>query len=453
MPWSYEEALEWLYARQALGIKLGLGKVERLLASVGDPQRAYRVVHVAGTNGKGSVARMMAGALQHSGFRTGVTTSPHLVAFTERVEIDGRPIERAAVASGLALLRPIVEGLDRSGDSATFFEVVTALAFVAFRDAGVAWAVVETGMGGRLDATNVVEPDLTIITNVDFDHTAHLGTTLPEIAFEKAGIMKRGVPCVTGATGQALSVIAARSHELQAPVSIVATSGATMVDHRRPDYTVVPGRVGLALLRPTGESFYDVGLPGAHQCDNAALVVASVEALRQQGVAIPERALCDALRETRHSGRLETFLVQADDLAPGAAPCVVEILVDGAHNPAAARALRAHLFATGWSGYHVVAGFCADKDWATALDEWLLPAAHLWAVPVRSPRALDPLRLVEAGRAAGVRSAAALDVAEAIRMACAAGAERIVVAGSLFLAGEAVAYLTGQSLEEIHGTQ
>jgi dihydrofolate synthase/folylpolyglutamate synthase len=429
--WGYEESLEWLYGRQALGIKLGLGKVERLLERVGSPQRAFRSLHVAGTNGKGSVTRMLAEALRRAGFRTGCTTSPHLVSFTERVEVDGQPIAKADVARLLHLLRPHVAALDADGEPPTFFEVVTALAFCAFRDAGAQWAVVETGMGGRLDATNVLEPELTVITNVTLDHEQFLGPTVTAIAAEKAGIMKPGVPCVTACRDEALLVLKARSHEVRAPMSIVGR-----------DYTVVPDPRHLVLLRPTGESRYEVGLAGAHQRENAALVVAAVEALRSQGVAVPESALRGALRDTRNPGRLE--LLRFGD---------AEVLVDGAHNVAAAQALRQHLFDRGWSGFDLVAGFCADKRWREAVDEWLLPAARLWAVPVRNPRSLDPEALARHGTEAGVRSAACAGLEAALRQAVAAGARRIVVAGSLFLAGEALAVLGGRPLEEIRGSQ
>ncbi|MEA3202590.1 MAG: dihydrofolate synthase / folylpolyglutamate synthase [Thermoplasmata archaeon] len=433
--WAYAESLEWLYGRQKLGIKLGLGKVERLLERVGSPQAAFRSIHVAGTNGKGSVTRMLAEALRRSGFRTGCTTSPHLVSFTERVEVDGVPIAQADVARLLDLLRPHVEALDADGEPPTFFEVVTALAFCAFRDAGVAWAVVETGMGGRLDATNVLAPELAVVTNVTLDHEQFLGPTVAAIAAEKAGIMKPGVPCVTACAGEALAVLMARSHDVRAAMSVVSTLGGG-------DYTVVPDPSHLVLLRPTGESRYEVGLAGAHQRENAALVVAAVEALRARGVGIPERALRDALRETRNPGRLDRLEFEG-----------AEVLVDGAHNPAAAQALRQHLHDIGWSGFDLVAGFCADKRWREAVDEWLLPAARLWAVPVRNPRTLDAQTLAMHGTEAGVRSATRPDVGAAIQAASDAGATRIVVAGSLFLAGEALAFLHGRPLEEIRGTQ
>jgi len=441
--WSYEDALAWLYARQRLGIKLGLGKVQRLLDALGNPQDRFRSVHVAGTNGKGSVTRMLAEVLRQAGHRTGATTSPHLVSFTERVEVDGTPIAPRDVARHLAAIRPHAEALDAAGEPPTFFEVVTALAFLHFADAKVDWAVVETGMGGRLDATNVLQPALCVITNVELDHTAQLGPTIADIAWEKAGIMKAGVPCVTAARGDALVVLKARSHELRVPMSILGE-----------DYQLVPGRSGaLALLRPTGELHYDLALAGGHQRENAALVVAAVEALRLQGVDIPAAALRDGLRTTRHPGRLQTFDVTAGGLDPGAGDRPVRVLVDGAHNPAAAYALRNHLREAGWSGFDLVVGVCADKEWEEMVEQWAPTARRVWAVPVRNPRTLDPAHLVEAVSPLAVPARTEDSVAHALAAAARHGATRVLVAGSLFLAGEAIAVLSGQPLEEIRGSQ
>jgi dihydrofolate synthase/folylpolyglutamate synthase len=436
--WSYEDALDWLYARQRLGIKLGLAKVELLLAALGDPHRSFRSVHIGGTNGKGSVARMMAEVLRRTGYRTGLTTSPHLVSFTERIEVGGQPITKEAAAAGLARIRQAVAPLDREGQSPTFFECVTALAFLVFRDQDVQWAVVEVGMGGRLDATNVLAPDLTIITNVDLDHVSHLGPTLADIAWEKAGIMKPGVPLVTGASGPALFVLKARSHDLRVPMSVLGE-----------DYTLVPEQDDLIVLRPDGESHYRIGLAGQHQRRNAALVVAACGALRWKGTAVSEVAVREALAQTVHPGRLETFHVPAGHFGPGP----LEVLVDGAHNPAAAHALRYHLGRIGWSGFHLVAGFCADKEWAESIDQWAPLASHVWAVPVRNPRSLDPATLASYVRPSGIPADVAADAERALSAAAAAGATRILIAGSLFLAGEARAVVTGQPLEEIRGTQ
>jgi dihydrofolate synthase/folylpolyglutamate synthase len=443
--WTYEESLEWLYRRQALGIKLGLDKVERLLSALGDPQGTFHSIHVAGTNGKGSVCRMLAETLRRSGRRVGCTTSPHLVSFTERIEVDGQALARDEVARLLEHVRPHVEALDAQSQPPTFFEVVTAMAFTHFRDAGVEWAVVEAGMGGRLDATNVLEPELTVITNVDLDHQQHLGETVGLIAFEKAGIMKPRTPCVTAAKGEALRVLIGRSHEIGCPMSIIGA------DYRVVESPVGEGR-GLVLLRPTGQSMYDVGLAGPHQRENAAIVVAAVEALRSYGVDIPERAVREGIRDVRHPGRLESFQLDAHSLAPGRIGAV-QVLIDGAHNVAAARALRGHLDAIGWSGYHLITGFCADKDWAKAVAEWAPLATHTWAVPVCNPRSLAPAALRDEVRRRGWSATDAGSAASALNRAAAAGATRIVVAGSLFLAGEARAVLTGTSLEEIRGRQ
>lgn len=449
--WAYSEALAWLYARQALGIKLGLEKVERLLALLGNPHHAFHSIHIAGTNGKGSTTRMMAEVLRRADFRTGATTSPHLISFTERVEVDGTPIAGADVARHLAAIRPHVEALDAEGQNPTFFEVVTALAFCHFRDAGVQWAVVETGMGGRLDATNVLTPRLTLITNVGLDHQAHLGDTLVEIAAEKAGILKRGVPCVTACRGDALRVVQLVGRTLGVAMSIVA-SASTHVSGDAADYRIVADPDHLVLLRPTGESRFEVGLAGAHQRENAALVVAATEALRLQGVAISDAALRGGLRHATNPGRLERFTI-ALHATPEADARTVEVLVDGAHNEDGARALSRHIAATAWSGHHLITGFCADKEWPAILSEWTPMAERVWAVPVRNPRSLEPQRIVEAVAPTGRLAVACPDVQNAIAHAVEAGAERILVAGSLFLAGEAVALLSGRSLEEIHGAQ
>ncbi len=439
--WTYEEALAWLYARQKLGIKLGLEKVQRLLEAVGDPQDSFAAVHVAGTNGKGSVTRMLAEVLRRAGHRTGTTTSPHLVRFTERIEVDGRPLAPEAVAALLAALRPHVEALDGEEANPTFFEIVTVMAFCHFRDAGVQWAVVETGMGGRLDATNVLDPQLTIITNVGLDHQAHLGPTVGHIALEKAGIMKAGVPCVTACRGEALRVVQAQSHAMRAPMSIIGI-----------DYHVVPNADHLVLLRPTGEAHYEVGLAGTHQRENAALVVAAVEALRLQGVRIPETALHAGLKHATNPGRLDLFRLPASRFV-GDRSGDVEVLVDGAHNEDGARVLQRHIGAIGWGGHDLVCGFNADKDWRVLLDEWTPMAFRVWAVPLRNPRTLEPQRIVEQVLPSGRHAVACADVRHALAQAVAAGADRIVVAGSLFLAGETLAVLRGEPLEEIRGTQ
>lgn len=423
------DGLDWLYARQQMGIKLGLDKVRRLLAELGNPHDGIRFIHVAGTNGKGSVTRMLGDVLRRAGHSVGVTTSPHLVRFNERIHINGADVTDEDVARWLAQMRPIVERLDEHGDSPTFFELVTAMAFLAFRDAGVAWAVIETGLGGRLDATNVVEPVLTIITNVGMDHTAFLGPDVASIAREKAGIMKPGVPCITAAKGDALQVLNAQSHALQVPMSVIGQ-----------DYQAVPDVNGFRLLHPGGDAHYDLALEGAHQIENAALVVAAVEALRASGHLIPATALHGALAEATMPGRMERRFHAG-----------AEWLLDGAHNLDGASALRYHLGQIGWSGFHLIVGFQGDKDWVPMLQQWAPLAAHIWGVPLRSPRTLEPNAM--AGAIDIIPFDACTDAVDAMQRARDAGAKHILVAGSLWLVGEVRALLDGESLEDVRGSQ
>lgn len=440
--WTYDEALAWLYGRQRLGIKLGLGKVERLLSRLGNPQHDYAIVHVAGTNGKGSVVRLVASVLQAAGYRTGTTTSPHLVRFTERVDVDGQPISESAVAALLHDIAPHVAALDAQGEPPTFFEIVTALAFLHFSRERVTWAVVETGMGGLLDATNVVVPRLVAITTIDMDHMEHLGPTLSEIAEQKAGIMKPGVPCVTSADGTALAVLVATSHRLECPMSIVGQ-----------DYVVVPDPEHLVVLHPGGETRLVLGLAGHHQRVNGALALAAVHALRAQGVAIPERAVVHGFGHVRHRARLEHVVVPAGSWPGGLPREETIVLVDGAHNPGAAHAVRKYLASAGWSGFDLITGALADKDWIQVQEAWSPLARRAWTVPLRNPRTLSADALAAHLEAEGTPAKALPSLREALHCAFDAGATRILIAGSLFLAGEALAVLEGMPVEEIRGPQ
>ncbi len=433
MTWTYQEALTWLYNRQALGIKLGLDKVRALLASVGDPQRAFQSIHVAGTNGKGSVTRFLALALQRAGHRVGAFTSPHLVHFTERVEVDGVPIAREDVARLLWVIKPHVEHLDNEDTPPTFFEINTALALLHFKEAGCDWAVVETGMGGRLDATNVLTPAATVITNVSQDHASFLGSNLRDIAYEKAGIIKPDTPCITAATGAALEVIQVQANTTRAPLTVVGE-----------DYDIAPDLGGMLLRTPTGEARYDVGAAGEHQLLNAATAVATADVLDG---AIPHHALAASLAEARMPGRLETFLLTRADGGH------VEVLLDGAHNLEGARALRRHLGHRDLHSFHLIVGFSDDKPWQEMLGQWQPLALRVHAVSPRGPRGLPSDRIEHAMEGAFNPCSCQPDVKTALQAAIDGGAEAIVVAGSIFLVGEARAILTGQDLEDVHGAQ
>lgn len=425
----YKTALDWLYARQPLGIEPGLERVLALLSSLDEPHRAFRSVHVAGTNGKGSVVTLLARALQLSGHRTGMYTSPHLVSFGERVQVAGEPMARKGAADLLDRLRAITEELDHEGTSATFFEICTAMAFAYFKDREVSWAVVEAGMGGGLDATNVLQPELAIVTNVSRDHTGFLGEDVRTIAKEKAGIAKPGIPLVTAAHGEALGVI---------EECVRRQGGSTVVVGD--DYRFGARHGKLQIWHDGDERTFDVGPVGDHQIENAAIVVAAGDQLARMGVDIDPEAMSQALATTTIPGRLES--VHRDG---------VDAVVDGAHNVVAVEAVIRHLSATE-KVFDLVIGFSRDKDWADMLSRLTRLVGRVWAVPIRSPRSLDP---TEIGRALPrhIPFETATDFERAWQRVVESGSENVLVTGSLFLAGEAIAFLTDRDLSEVGGTQ
>lgn len=422
--WSYEEALGWLYGRQGKGIKLGLEGMQSMLDELGNPE-TIPAVHVGGTNGKGSVSNLISAALQGSGKTTGLFTSPHLIRFSERIKVNGEEISRGDVAELLWALKPLAQKRDLEDAGPTFFELVTLMAFLHFRRKNCDIIVLEVGLGGRLDCTNVCHPILSVITNVSKDHQEFLGEHIGEIALEKAGIMRQNVPCITGATGEALHYLKLRSHESGTPMGILGE-----------DTHAIPAINGFQLATPTGSAHYELQMAGEHQVDNGALAVMACEALGLAPMQIHE-----SLRDTAHPGRLESFQHSG-----------MEVLIDGAHNEAAAHALRRHLAHLGWEQFHLIAGFNADKDWQELLAQWFPLAQKTWGVSLRSGRSLDPESMRGQVEGMGLPFATAT-LEEALAGAKKAGMERVLIAGSLFLAGEARALMLGESLEEIQGNQ
>lgn len=316
---TYPSTVQFLYGLQQHGIKLGLDTIRALLGRVGDPHRRYPVVHIGGTNGKGSTAAMAASILQASGHRVGLYTSPHLIDFRERIRVNGEMIPESRVIDGVEILRAAsVPDL-----SPTFFEFTTALAFHYFAACQVDVVVLEVGLGGRFDATNVVEPLATAITTIGLDHEAYLGSTIEAIAMEKAGIIKPAVPVVLGRIGEpARRVIEARAATVGAPVFRLdrdfRCEGSSPADCR---YT------GFALQA----EHLSCPLQGQFQLDNLACSLALIELARERGVAVTETAVRAGLQQVAWEGRLEIV---------GQEPTV---MVDGAHNPAAAAVLAEYL--------------------------------------------------------------------------------------------------------------
>jgi dihydrofolate synthase/folylpolyglutamate synthase len=395
-----------------------LTRMERLLEALGSPHLGPRTLHVAGSKGKGSTCRMLAAALSAAGRGpVGLTTSPHLVDLAERIEIDGRPVDEDGLLEAFRPLLPYAARHAGTPLAPTFFELVTAAAWCAFRAHGCRWVVLETGLGGRLDATTVCRPDAVAITTIELEHTQLLGDTVERIAAEKAGILKAGVPCVTGARGRALEVIEARARALGAPLERLGEE--ILLE----DVRVGPGWSTSCVVRRGGLGFA-LGLPvlGAHQAENAALAAAL---LARVGLSTDD--VVQGLAGTRLPAALEPF--------PGT-PWVV---LDGAHTEASAHAARASLEAACPGRPRVLLlALLAEKRVDAILDALLPGALAVVATQVDSPRALPAEEL-----AARVRARSPLDVhvvpapqaaLARAREAC-RGDAYVLATGSLYLAG------------------
>ena len=406
---NYPDSVRFLYAlgNEIKTAKLGLERIQKLLDALGNPQRAYRVIHVAGTNGKGSTCAMIEAGLRVAGVRTGLFTSPHLIEPTERIQIEAMPVTPGQFQRAFTVVHEAADVLDLDCHP-TYFETVTAMGFWVFRELGVETAVVEVGLGGRLDATNVVQPALTAITPIDFDHETYLGHTIEAIAGEKAGILKRGVPAIFARQRpEAKAVLDGSAHQL-----------GIEVKHAE-DFCVRDLHVD---ARSSSFSGYTCPLAGEHQVDNAITAILALETL---GVS-PK-----GIAEARWPGRLEYVAPNPD------------ILLDGAHNPAGARALERYLerfypHRKRW----IIYGAMRDKA-VEEIGGILFPLAdELMFTAPQNARALRP----EALREIAGRGQTAGEVGEAVdRVRQAASADDIIViTGSLFLVGEARAYFTNK---------
>ena len=422
---TYQEALAWLEELGRFGIQLGLRRMERLAERLGNPERRYRTVHVTGTNGKGSVSAMMAASLTRCGISTGLYTSPHLVSYTERMCMDGRAISEADFARTLTRIRQAVEDMVAAGEeSPTQFEVLTAQAFLWFAQQGAKYAVVEVGLGGLLDSTNIIHPKLTIITNVTLEHADRCGGTLEGVARHKAGILKEGVPAVTAARGMPLAVIRQVAAEKNAPLYVAgedfSSHGAGVAEGRQ-KILFSWGKAGCDCT-----ASYEVSLFGDHQRENAAVAIQAFRVLGAQDGQLTEAALCEALRETVWPGRFEAMALGG-----------VRILVDGAHNPAGIAALRTALDDYFPDGRRVfLVGILGDKDSETMLKTLLRPEDRVVLTRPDSERAADPTLLATkaAVRAVRVEMRPAQALEEALSMA--GDGSLLVVTGSLYLIGK-----------------
>ncbi len=437
---NYTSAIEYLYALQKHGIKLGLENTIKLLSLLGNPQNSFKSVHIAGTNGKGSTSAMIASVLKTAGFKVGLFTSPHLLSFTERIKVDNIEIEEREVVEITEEIREVIRSDQQSAISnqqsflPTFFEFVTAMGFLYFKRKGVEWAVVETGMGGRLDATNVLIPVVSVITNISYDHREFLGETLKEIAGEKAGIIKRGIPVVCSAQEpEAMEVISRKAAE----------KGSSLFTHGKDFFPRSKNMdmYGITFDYKGKERLEDLYIPlcGMHQMENASVAIKALEVLMEKEF-ISYDSVREGLALTKWQGRLELIKNKG---------CNYDFLIDGAHNPDASRALADSLkgyFISHYEKIILILGIMADKD-VEGIMKPLLPLASetIFTAPDYE-RAAPPVKLAEYAGSLGFRSRVTDSVKVAIDLAKerageGAGKTLIVITGSFYTIGEAKMHL------------
>ncbi len=426
---AYQETIDYLFALQKHGIKLALSNSVTLMALMGDPHRKFRSVHVAGTNGKGSTASFVSTMLQAAGYRVGLYTSPHLVSITERIRINNVQISEAKVVELAGRVRDVARKVDGPKGTVafnpTFFEVVTAMAFTYFSEEGVNIAVIEAGMGGRLDSTNVITPLVSVITNIELEHTEFLGTMLTQIAGEKAGIIKQGVPVVTGATqGEVITVIEQKAAAQQSEVyrlsrDFMPVSLASQRDEQVFDY------------RGIGSSYEKVriNMLGRYQVDNACLALAAIECMRDAGVAVDEAAVRRGLEQARWEGRLELVASKPD------------VYLDGAHNPASARKLAATVreMKPAYRRLILIIGILGDKDCQGIITALVPLADHVVATKPQYSRAMDFRALASEIQKLHGSVETAETVGEAIALVgeTVSRDDLVLITGSLYVVGDA----------------
>ena len=411
---SLQEAEDWIFGLRYVSAKDGLNNMIALCAALGDPQKRLRFVHVAGTDGKGSVCAMMERMLRDNEYRTGLYTSPHLMRFSERVRVDGAPVPDEALTDAVSRVREATEGLLLRDIRPNFFELCTAAAFLVFRETGAQIVVLETGMGGRLDATNVVTPEICLITSIGLDHTKQLGNTLEAIAAEKAGIVKHGVPFAAAEQPEGVRrVFEAAAIEKDAPLTGLWNEPWRFIDEDR-----------FGSDMETGGLKARISLPGRHQTQNARLALTGARLLMQRGWRLDLDLCAQSLARVRWPARLEWLDGHT--------------LMDGAHNPHGATALRDYVKAQ-LSGERVVAVIGMMKD--KAVEDCARLYADTFdgavATQIDYPRALPAPALAQSLRDAGLPAESEEDMIKALSRAREMAGEGVtLICGSLYLCGD-----------------
>jgi dihydrofolate synthase / folylpolyglutamate synthase len=421
------DPLQYLLSLEKFGIKFGLANIATLTAALGNPQTHFKSVLIAGTNGKGSVTAMTDCALRASGLKVGRYTSPHLVRLEERFAVDGSPVDTAVLVELVEEMRRLIDDLLAKGSlesPPTFFEVTTAIAFEIFRRARVEVAVLEVGLGGRLDSTNIVQPIAAVITSIDFDHEQYLGNTLAAIAAEKAGVIRRGIPVVVGPVPAEARDVVVSMCELSGAAFVEADAGV------RIESTSDNGRTSIRLTTPKRDyGWVPLGLRGDHQVPNAVVAVRLLEELERQ-LPLTAAAMTAGIRDVRWPGRLQMLEL------PGGR----RVLLDAAHNPAGAFALCRYLTREFPEPLPIVFGALRDKDVSLMLKALLPAASTIVMTQPDTPRAHSAEELAAIAR--GLSPAMKIDVepdpARALERAW-TYCPVVCAAGSIFLVGNLLA--------------
>ncbi len=433
---QYSNSIRFLYGLQSRGMKFGLRNIRALLTAVGNPHQRFPSIHIAGTNGKGSTASFVASMFMEAGYKTALYTSPHLVRFTERIRINGEEISEERLVSYVQMIRSRVEELH-----ATFFEATTCIAFQYFADEGVDIAVVEAGLGGRLDSTNVLTPLVSVITNVSFDHMEHLGNTLTKIASEKGGIIKSCVPCVTSSTESRVlktlkRVADARDSRLIESRRVLSTKIAPSGNER-----LIVGFTSTRLKIPMTR----LGLGGEHQLENARTAAACVNVIlrkkenRQKfphlNTAAIKAGLERVVKNTGLNGRFQQSNLDR------------RFVFDVAHNPEGMRTLLSSMEGGWTTNLVVVFGVMKDKDYVSMITTIARHGGKVIAVEPRTKRALGAAKIVKLCKAEGLESYDGGSVANGMRLAAhLPETKRILVTGSHYVVGEALTALSNLAL-------
>ncbi|MBO4433641.1 MAG: bifunctional folylpolyglutamate synthase/dihydrofolate synthase [Clostridia bacterium] len=410
---DYNEAINYIETAGLLGSKPGLSRIKELCRLLGDPQEKVKYIHVAGTNGKGSVCAMLNEILIRSGLKTGLFTSPHLCCFEERIRVGGFDMPKSRLAE---IIGKVKNCADKMSDKPTEFEIATAAAFLYFYEENCDIVVLETGLGGRLDATNIIKsPLLTVITGIGLDHTAILGDTLWQIAYEKGGIIKENVPLVLAACHPAASgVLVNIAKEKSAPL--------ISVNYMRQENVSVSLGGTVFDFDPYGKVY--LSLAGLYQADNAAAAITAAEQLKKQGLPITEKSLFEGLKNTRWQARFEVF-------------CENPIIIyDGAHNPQGAAALVQNLNAVNINRAVFVSGVMKDKDYRLFAEAISPLAETVLTVKPDNPRALDPGILAGVFKEFGVTAEPYNTVKEGVRAAVNLAKGKnipLIICGSLYM--------------------